>query len=174
MTPTPEEIPSSSPCPCPARLSGTPRSAVSAEPWKSHTIFGWSSSASQTTFSGSWPFHSSYRWPHISWSLRSSRRTKNLFCSLATFQRAFWSPKNVTHNLVCISIFQHIFSKAQVASNKSAHNFQHHSSIIHWNVSKTSMSRFWKLTPQTKCIVPCDRVWKTVSENGVRICVHFC
>ena len=33
---------------------------------------------------------------------------------------------------------------------------------------------FLGLTLQTKQITPCERAWKTVPENDVRNCVHFC
>ena len=50
--------------------------------------------------------------------------------------------------------------------------------LVGWNSStanqKTSISRFLKLTLRTKWITPCERAWKTVHENTVRNCVHFC
>ena len=50
--------------------------------------------------------------------------------------------------------------------------------LVGWNSStanqKTSISRFVKLTLRTKWIAPCERASKTVSENGVGNCVHFC
>ena len=33
---------------------------------------------------------------------------------------------------------------------------------------------FSKLTLRTKWLTPCERAWKTVPENGVSSCVHFC
>ena len=50
--------------------------------------------------------------------------------------------------------------------------------LVGWNSStanqKTSISRFVKLTLQSKWITPCERASKTVPENGVGNCVHLC
>ena len=92
----------------------------------------------------------------------------------------------------------HIFQKAQVTLNKNAHNLQHHFgaqffmlfhmvwlilfgvlgrettfSLVEVLQPETSISRFLELTRGTKWITPCERAWKTVSENGVGICLHF-
>ena len=39
---------------------------------------------------------------------------------------------------------------------------------------KLLLSWFSKPTLRAKWISPCERAWKTVSESGVRSCVHFC
>ena len=50
--------------------------------------------------------------------------------------------------------------------------------LVGWNSStayqKTSISWFIKLTLRTKWITPCERASKTVPENSVGNCVHFC
>ena len=39
---------------------------------------------------------------------------------------------------------------------------------------KLLLSWFSKPTLRAKWIPPCERAWKTMPENGVRSCVHFC
>ena len=97
----------------------------------------------------------------------------------------------------------HIFPKAQVASNKNAHKLRHHCwaqfiMLFHmmWSILfrelalKTLKWKFligcWRtstkekvvsrpnITLQTNWMTPCERAWKTVPQNGVASCVHFC
>ena len=96
---------------------------------------------------------------------------------------------------------RHIFQNALVTSNKMVHKKRHHflaqfSIPFHmvWSVllrvlaqktpsnslkffdsqSEASIQWFLKLTLATKRSTPCERVWKTVPENGVFSCVPFC
>ena len=50
--------------------------------------------------------------------------------------------------------------------------------LIGWNSStanqKLPIQRFLELTLGRKWISPCERAWKTVLKDGVRVCVHFC
>ena len=46
--------------------------------------------------------------------------------------------------------------------------------IGYWRISTNIRKQFLKLTFRTKLIMPSERAWKTVPENGVASCVHFC
>ena len=94
-----------------------------------------------------------------------------------------------------------MFQNSKVASNKNVHNFwlfygtvflAFSDGVIYFVPSVSRRNRFlsdrisptanqkplsmWflKLTLPTKWIIPWERAWKTVPENGFRSCVHFC